>query len=259
MQQNKSYKLVGLFVIVGFVIFGSIIFHYASKKFSTDEKRYVVMYFEESIQGLSVGSPVVFKGVEVGKVAKIRLLTNLKDGTFKMPVFISFKENKSFQIGRDEVSGEDVLHTLVNKGLRARLISANYLTGQLMIELDMEPNTPAVFRGTGEHMEIPTEISSFGMISKDLQEIPFRENMTQLGNLLKELDENLPPILKNLENITAKMDGLIDSKAQETSKIINNFNATLSDMGRASKALQHLADYLERHPEALLQGKRRGE
>lgn len=258
MRKNKSYKLVGLFVIIGIAVFSGIVFHYVSKKFSTDEGRYVVMYFEESIQGLSVGSPVVFKGVEVGKVAKIRLLTNLKDGTFKMPVFISFRENKSFQIGQSEVSGEDVLHTLVNKGLRARLISANYLTGQLMIELDMEPNIPAVFRGTGEHMEIPTVISSFGMISKDLQEIPFRENMIQLGNLLKELDENLPPILANLENITAKMDKVIDSKAEETSKILNNFNATLSDMGRAGKSIQHLADYLERHPEALLQGKRKG-
>lgn len=259
MQQNKSYKLAGLFVIVGLLVFCGIVFHYVSKKFTTDDSRYVVMYFEESIQGLNVGSPVVFKGVEVGRVVKIRLLTNLKDGTFKMPVFISFKENKSFQIGQNEVSGDDVLQSLVKKGLRARLISANYLTGQLMIELDMEPSVPAIFRGTGDHMEIPTVISSFGMISKDLQEIPFRENMLQLGNLLKELDESLPPILDNLENITAKMDKVIDSKAEETSKIINNFNATLSDMGRASKSIQHLADYLERHPEAMLQGKRKGE
>ena len=104
---------------------------------------------------LSVGSSVVFKGVEVGQVAKISLVTNLQNGTFKMPVFITFKQNRSFQMkdGNKDASAEEILHSLIEKGLRARLISANYLTGQLMIELDMDPSVPAILRGTGEQEE----------------------------------------------------------------------------------------------------------
>ena len=156
-----------------------------------------------------------------------------------------------------EASPKEILHSLIEKGLRARLISANYLTGQLMIELDMDPSVPAILRGTGEHMEIPTVISSIGMISKDLQEIPFRENMMQLGNLLKELDDKLPPIMDNMYNITAKTDKLLDSQATRAEKTINNFNAMVEQMSRAGRSVQNLADYLERHPEAMLQGKRR--
>ncbi|MDO4161960.1 MAG: MlaD family protein [Pseudomonadota bacterium] len=258
MQKNKTYKLVGLFVLTGFLVFAAIIFHYVGKKFSTDDSQYVVLYFEESIQGLNVGSSVVFKGVEVGRVVKINLLTDLQTGTFKMPVFINFKEKKSFRIGKDkEISAQEILHSLIKKGLRARLISANYLTGQLMIELDMEPNTPAILRGTGDHLEIPTVISSIGMISKDLQEIPFRENMMQLGNLLKELDEKLPPIMENLYRITDKTDKIIEKKSTETTKTLTNFNAMIEQMTRAGRSIQNLSDYLERHPEAILQGKRR--
>lgn len=258
MQKNKTYKIVGLFVLTGFLVFSAIIFHYVGKKFTSDDSQYVVLYFEESIQGLNVGSSVVFKGVEVGQVAKISLITNLQNGTFKMPVFITFKQNRSFQMkDGKEASPKEILHSLIEKGLRARLISANYLTGQLMIELDMDPSVPAILRGTGEHMEIPTVISSIGMISKDLQEIPFRENMMQLGNLLKELDDKLPPIMDNMYNITAKTDKLLDSQATRTEKTINNFNAMVEQMSRAGRSVQNLADYLERHPEAMLQGKRR--
>lgn len=258
MQKNKTYKIVGLFVLTGFLVFSAIIFHYVGKKFTSDDSQYVVLYFEESIQGLNVGSSVVFKGVEVGQVAKISLITNLQNGTFKMPVFITFKQNRSFQMkDGKEASPKEILHSLIEKGLRARLISANYLTGQLMIELDMDPSVPAILRGTGEHMEIPTVISSIGMISKDLQEIPFRENMMQLGNLLKELDDKLPPIMDNMYNITAKTDKLLDSQATRAEKIINNFNAMVEQMSRAGRSVQNLADYLERHPEAMLQGKRR--
>ena len=258
MQKNKTYKIVGLFVLTGFLVFSAIIFHYVGKKFTSDDSQYVVLYFEESIQGLNVGSSVVFKGVEVGQVAKISLITNLQNGTFKMPVFITFKQNRSFQMkDGKEASPKEILHSLIEKGLRARLISANYLTGQLMIELDMDPSVPAILRGTGEHMEIPTVISSIGMISKDLQEIPFRENMMQLGNLLKELDDKLPPIMDNMYNITAKTDKLLDSQATRAEKTLNNFNAMVEQMSRAGRSVQNLADYLERHPEAMLQGKRR--
>lgn len=258
MKQEKTYKMVGFFVVIGFISLIAIIYNYLSYKFSTDESNYVVMYFDESIQGLNVGSPVMFKGVEIGKVAKIRLLTNIKEGTFKTPVYVSFEGKKALGSGTDgRLSAKIVLQNLIEKGLRARLVSASYLTGQLMIELSMDPNSPAIFRGTGTYMEIPTILSSFGMISKDLQEIPFRENMLQLGNLLKQLDDKLPPILDNLNHITAKIDNLLDSKSKETTQAIRSFEETMDNIGQASLSIKNLADYLERHPEALLMGKER--
>ena len=129
MQKKNSYKAAGLFVLIGLISLGAVVFHFVSKKFSLNSDELVVMYFEESVSGLSVGSSVVFKGVEVGKVAKIKLLANIKEGTFQTPVYVEFIDNEDFvslhDIGEFD---DDMLDRLIVKGLRARLTSANLLT-----------------------------------------------------------------------------------------------------------------------------------
>lgn len=267
MAKKKTYKMVGLFVLLGFACLGGIIFRYVGEKFFSDDEDYVVMYFEESIQGLSVGSSVVFKGVEVGQVAKINLVFNMNDGTFKTPVFVKFQENKSFKIiDYNDVRPEEQFKRLIEKGLRARLVSASLLTGQLMIELNMNPNSPIEYDGDGTYWEIPTEMSSIGALSKDLQEIPLKETMLHFSDIIKKFDndlpkilddlnERLPIILSNIEQITQRVNSTLDKKSRETTKAVENFNATMEDFGKASVSLKNLTDYLERHPEAILRGK----
>lgn len=256
MAKKKTYKLTGLFVLLGFACLGGIIFNYTSQKFLTNDEDVVVMYFEESIKGLSIGSSVVFKGVEVGQVSDIKLLIDLQDGTFKTPVYVRFQENKAVRmIEKQNVSPEEEMNELIEKGLRARLISANYLTGQLMIELVMSPNSPAEFDGDGSYYEIPTEMSSIGVISKDLQEIPLKETMLRFSDLIQKLDERMPEILDNVERVTRDLKQAINDKSTETTKALENFNSTMEDMGKASISIKNLTDYLERHPESILRGK----
>jgi len=253
---KKTYKMVGLFVVVGLVSLVGIILNYAGNRFSTKEEDLVVMYFEESIRGLSVGSSVVFKGVEVGKVADISLLANLREGTFKTPVLVLFNLEDSIDtIDRAELDNKQMLDNLIAKGLRARLISANYLTGQLMIELVMDEKTPAVLRGTGQHWEIPTELSSFAMLSQDLEEVPLRETLSRLGNIIEDFEKNLPTILETTNQITQKLDRILDKKSGEASKSLSSFNSTMEEIGKTSRSIKNLMDYLERHPEALIHGK----
>lgn len=277
MQQKKTYKTTGLFVIAGFLCFFGIIAYYAGSKFAVNKRDMVVMYFQESVRGLSVGSSVVLNGVEVGKVAKIKLVTNLQDGTFQAPVYITFDAYKNSGSLKSE---KHTLKNLIKKGLRAKLISANYLTGQLMIELFMDPSQPAVMRGDGDYMEIPTEYSSFAMISKDLQDVPLREILSQLSDILGDIDKNLPQIMENVgtitarvnedlpalmknvdsvtsnvSKITAKVANVMDKKDNETTRTIGNLNNTLEEVSKASRSLKNLTDYLERHPESLIKGK----
>ena len=256
MQQKKTYKMVGLFVIIGLAALAGVVLKYASQRFTTNEDDLVVMYFEESIRGLSVGSSVVFKGVEVGKVVDISLLANLKEGTFKTPVLVLFSlEDNMDIIDSSELDERQVFDNLIDKGLRARLISANYLTGQLMIELVMDAKTPAVLHGTGKYWEIPTELSSFAMLSQDLEEVPLRETLSRLGNIIQDLEENLPQILKNMAQVTQKVDKALDKKSGEASKSMQGFNTAMEEISKTSRSIKNLTDYLERHPEALLMGK----
>lgn len=276
MQQKKMYKMTGIFVIVGLLCLLGIIAYSVRSKFAVNKKDLVVMYFDETIRGLSVGSAVVLDGVEIGKVAKIKLETNLEDATFQTPVFVAFDDFKSKDLAKEK----KLMQHLIDKGLRARLISANYLTGQLMIELWMNPAREVVMRGNGDYLEIPTDYSSFEMLSKDLQDVPLGEILSRLGSILNNIDENLPSIMssvnsfstsvnenlpsilqnikevsENINNITSKVEIVMDKKNNETTRTINNINNTLEEIAKAGRSLKNLADYLERHPEAIIQGK----
>ena len=281
MQNKKTYKMTGLFVIVGIVSFIGIVLNYVTNKFTPNEDDLVVMYFDESIRGLNVGSSVVFKGVEVGKVKNISLQANLKEGTFKTQVLILFDIEDSIDaVDSAELDEKQMFDNLIAKGLRAQLISANYLTGQLMIELVMDEKAPVVLRGNGKYWEIPTIYSAFAQLSKDLEDVPLREILSRLGNILSDIDENLPAIMKsigsvsasvdknlpsimgninevsaNISNITSKVDEVMDKKNGETTKAVNNFNNTMEEIAKVSRSLKNLIDYLERHPEAIVQGK----
>lgn len=289
---NKTYRLTGLFVLVGILCFAGIIGYFVKQKFATNQDDLVVMYFDESIRGLSVGSSVVFKGVEVGKVESISLRANLTKGTFKTPVLVLFDLENSVDIKDSaDLNDKQMLDNLIAKGLRARLISANYLTGQLMIELVMEPKSQAVLRGTGKYWEIPTIYSPFAQISKDLEEIPLQDTIMRIGNLINNIDENIPlildniksvtetinsaapttienvnaltdslnndlsPLLKKIDSISSKLDKIMDENTGMAAKTMDNINQTLEEVSKASRSMKNLTDYLERHPEAVIQGK----
>lgn len=285
---NKTYKLTGLFVLIGLICFGCIVGYFVKQKFTENEEDMIIMYFDESIRGLSVGSPILLQGVEIGNVAKIRLLANLEKGTFKTPVYMKFNDNKSVKAYGE---GDDLLEGLIKKGLRARLITSNFLTGQLMIELVMDDKTPAVYRGTGKYPEIPTIYSPFAQISKDLAEIPLQDTIIRIGNLIDKVDDNiplildnmskmtsslndsapetiknlnalidnlnknLPDLLRNVNKIASKIDDAIDNNRGKTAKTMDNVNNTLEEISKVSRSMKNLTDYLERHPEAIVQGK----
>ena len=255
MQQNKTYKLAGLFIIIGLVCLFGIVFYNAGKKYMTDKKDLVVMYFEESIRGLSVGSPVVLQGVEIGQVSKIKLITDVQTGTFQTPVYVRFDQRKISAYNTHNKTKEEILKRLIKKGLKARLASSNLLTGQLMIELLMDPSQPVHLQPNNNYLQIPTELSPFEQLSKDLGDFSFRESMTRFGNIVITLDSYLPDILNNVTQITTKFDGMLNQKSGEFSKTLLNINATMEEIGKAGRSIKNLTDYLERHPEALIRGK----
>ena len=71
MRKEPNKRAIGLFLIVGFALFLGLIGQSVLSKIYADRKDVVVMYFNESLQGLSEGSPIVFQGVEVGKVTRV--------------------------------------------------------------------------------------------------------------------------------------------------------------------------------------------
>ena len=92
MKKEPNKKAVGLFIIIGFALFFGLLGQSVFHKIHADTKNLVVMYFNESLQGLSEGSAVIFQGVEVGKVTRIVLVTNKNDLNFTVAVYAPLKK-----------------------------------------------------------------------------------------------------------------------------------------------------------------------
>lgn len=262
MPKEPNKKAVGIFLIVGFILFTIIVGHAVIGRLFNRDQSVAIMYFDESVKGLNVGSPVVFNGVEIGKVTKIELIGDPQNMTFSVPVYVRLTPmQETGGIANQIWRGKTMLDLMIEKGLRARLLTQSYLTGQLMIELSMLPNTPINLKNAERDSrrnipEIPTVLSPSGELSKGLQDLPIRRSMEKMEKILDSLQKQLPVILPALASASKNLADITEKIAPQSDDIVNNLNKALYDISDAARSLRNFADYVERHPESLLKGKK---
>ena len=100
---KQSFKTaVGAFVIGGLTLLVAGIILLGGGRMFSDDIEYV-LYFDGSVSGLSIGAPVVFRGVPMGQVTRISLEANPRDASVTIPVYIRLDENSIVRAG---VAGE---------------------------------------------------------------------------------------------------------------------------------------------------------
>ena len=280
MKKEPNKKLIGFFILFTFALLITLITKNIFENYITNKYNLVVLYFSESIKGLNVGSPVMYEGVQVGKVVKIEIQTDPKTLDFSIPVYIRFAEDEDFshmEFGKDSAERE-WLNYLIRKGLRARLTNQNFLTGQLMIQLFMDDSAPIIYHKEIQDrralVEIPTTLSTIGNLTRDIQDLPLKQIVVHFDNVLHVLEDDLPKLMQTYtkagETLNTELPKLfqlyalaadrlntyIDKSTPQTNQSLNQLNQTLKDISSASKSLQNLADYLERHPDSIIKGKK---
>lgn len=262
MKKEPNKKAIGLFLVIGFALFLGLIGQAVFHKIHTDRKDIVVMYFNESSQGLTEGSPVLFQGVEVGKVVRIVLVADTNNSKFDVAVYARLKKQLDMMSEGSVLTKfwkkENVLERLVEHGLRARLAPQSLLTGQVMIELVMLPETEAKFEYQGnEHFaQIPTILSQMEEFSRGLNRINIQESLEKINTVADVLGKELPALLPALTNSSKNLDKTLARVADSSEETLANLNETLRDVSDAAKSAQNLTDYLEQHPESLIKGKK---
>lgn len=251
MPRQPNRKKIGIFIVSSVVVLLFILGGLLQNKIFGNKGKEIVMFFDESVNGLGVGSAVVFKGVKIGEVSRIEIKANPDELTFSIPVYARMKA-KSINSNSFFSSPKAVLDELVKKGLRARLATHSFVTGQLMVELVMEPESKIELHGDVGVLEIPTVLSPIGELSRGLQKIPLAEGFRNFSEFFKGLNSSMPEIHK----IIADIENIVQRNKGVTLQVLDNFNKTTISVGKAAKSMQNLTDYLERHPEALIKGKK---
>ncbi|MBR1734559.1 MAG: MCE family protein [Alphaproteobacteria bacterium] len=262
MKREPNKRLVGLFLITGILIFAFLIGQVAWSKYISLKKNIFVMYFDESLQGLNEGAPIVFQGVEVGKVAEIKIVANENNLKFRVPVYGHFKSAGALTYGSNLDSFQskpELLEMLINRGLRARLVVQSYLTGQLMIELVMLPNSENKVVPDEENEkvpQIPTVLSKAGVIAKGLDSFKGQEIIDRLNHVWSVFEREVPLLLPALTSGITTLNKILSQVSVKSGETINNMNKTMQDISDAARSFQNLTEYLEQHPESLLAGKK---
>ena len=127
-----------------------------------------------------------------------------------------------------------------------------------MIELQILPDTPIVLKedDNSSTLEIPTTLSTVAGLSKDLQDLPIKQIVNRLDKILIEIETDLPNILTRFATLAEKLNKYADKSAPQTNQTLNQVNTTLKDISQVAKSIKNLTDYLERHPDSLLKGKK---
>jgi len=238
-----------------------------------------VMKFTESVRGLQVGAPLDFRGIVVGEVAAIYTNYDPVKKEFSIPVEVRiFPERFTSRYASGGKGGriagatdpKEFTNYLVAHGLRGQLKTASLLTGQLYVSMEFFPTAaPAKVDWSTNPPELPTvpgnlqglQDSITSLVAK-LNKIPFegissdlRKTLQDADALLKTLDTEVAPEARStLAAARATLDSA-NNALQPDSAVLQTTGDTMRELSRMAASFRALADYLERHPEALLRGK----
>ncbi len=204
MKTKLSPAAVGVFVIGAFAIGLIALLSFGGMSLFTKPHRFMV-YFDESIHGLDLGSPVKLRGVRVGRV--VDLAVHYDEAATKSVVVVTCELNRNVitdEKGTElKIAGPDDIQTMVDHGLRAQLGVLGLATGLLFVELDFEnpAEYPAAKFATPPKFvvipAVPSAISeyqaSLSEILADLKKVDFagisREAKTLLATANKKIGE----------------------------------------------------------------------
>ncbi|MBE6380994.1 MAG: MCE family protein [Lentisphaerae bacterium] len=253
MAGQQHYFRIGIFAVVALLILVASLFYLGiAEDFS--ERIYFTTTFPGSVQGLTKGSEVKYKGVPIGSVEKITILADKQ--LIKVDMSVDPKVFKDLNSTTDSADGLEPLREFFRKeradGLRCYL-ELSGITGQRYIEMDYLPpehkqEAPTTeIADTDEVIYIPSAPGTFSNIidsvAQSLEKIAkldieklagdLEKNLEALHMLisdpaLKQMLERLDTIAGNIENISRNIDETLDEK--EMKKITANLNDNLENL-----------------------------
>jgi paraquat-inducible protein B len=287
------------------------------------QKQRWLLHFEGSVRGLTVGSPVEFRGIRIGQVLDINMEYDSEKRVFLIPVLIEIEQERIKVVGEmDEADFKKRTDLLVAQGMRAQLKTGSLITGQLYVELDFhEEAEPVKIDWEGRYPQFPTVPTSMEEITtslthllKKLEKLPIeqigsdlrdtvqgakrlvnsdelQETLTALDETLKQaqlfstaLSKEITPDLKSAvsnlnntlnhtrklaQNIDRNVVPELDATLKEAQSTLRSLKGSISkdsplyfelmrvlkELTGAARSIRVMADYLERHPDALIYGK----
>jgi paraquat-inducible protein B len=250
MSKKANPTLIGAFVVAALALaFGGILMFSSSKWFSRNES--YILYFNATLKGLDVGSPVKFQGITIGSVKELRIRFNQGPDDLSLPVIIEIDENL-LQMKTDRtvsLSDKTRFEAVIQQGLRGKLESESLVTGRLYVSLDINPRAgpPAYHALSPVYTEIPTEQTQIHAFVDNLAKFDLEAIGLKLDAVLVKLDKSLgeiqvEQISHGLTNLIGSLETLVHST--NITHTLLALEQTLDEFKRLSQTLRAKVDPL---------------
>jgi len=267
-KRRVSPSLIGAFVlgavllaVMAVVLIGSGRYFHRTTPF--------VLYFPGSVNGLRVGAPVKFRGVEVGSVENIRLQLQPDQSVYRIPVIIGIDPEKITSLGGSEtiLNSSAEYQSAIDRGLRGQLQSESFVTGLLFVALDYFPGSPATFVQLPRthklhYREIPTEASSTEKARMAVSEVLTKLAASDLVGLVDSARQAISDVhqlvaspdlrlaIRSINTVAGRVGEAAGSVSQLATGLDSNVSGLTKDlrqtsvtatamMNQAGKVLQH--------------------
>jgi paraquat-inducible protein B len=215
-------------------------------------------------------------GIPIGDVIDVRAQFDQKTKEFSVPVTIQVDPAR-FGVKLIDMPGatnavadhRKLLDALVARGLRLQLKTGSMISGSLYVSAEFFPDAPpSTLDWTQNPVRLPTQPgqieaieASVANVIKNIEQMQFKEISEDLRKTINELNQTLVTTRGTMTNADQllgsadKLMGSADTLIAPNSVLDTQLGSMLQEVGGAARAMRILADYLERHPEALIRGK----
>ncbi len=253
-EQANHFKL-GLFVIISFALLVTALALLGAGDFLKQETL-VETCFDESVQGLDVGSPVKYRGIEIGKVKKITGASGVY-GVRSDYVLVIISLFEDVSLGQPGGSVKEKISRAVADGLSVQmafkgLTGAAYLETNYMGEAERVPLTIPWKTAYPYIPSKPNKITQMGesldRIMKNLEDINIQGVLAELQSVIalsaaklgdadiKEISSQTASLLKEIRTTNAQLGELFDStQAKELVTDARNAVNAAKDIIESSK------------------------
>ncbi|KZX59559.1 paraquat-inducible protein B [Halioglobus sp. HI00S01] len=247
MSEKPHTVAIGAFVTGALLIAVTMIIFVLGTGFGSERSK-VVMVFEGSVKGLTLGAPIALRGVQVGQVTDIELILDTETVDLIMLVEA---EIRGENVRRSGTSTESLTEELISRGLRAQLNTQSLLTGLLYVQLDFHPNSEIKLADVDSpYLQIPTiptelerlqrklETIDFARVAGDLEAVASGLNHFVTSEGFQGLPAQAQSTLASLTDLSERLSAQIDSSGPRLDQLLDGANTTVNT---ANQELPELA------------------
>jgi len=222
MNNKVNYTVVGFMVLFGVFLMLGFTYWLLKPSTETQTQKYNIL-FDESVLGLNIDAAVKYRGINVGKVTRLR---------------INPKNSEQVEVQVTILKTTPIKETTVAK------LTSQGITGLSYINLSLGDNgaTPLTIKEGEEFPVIKTEASFFERFEKSLGSVSTKlsKTLSKTEELLNEENqEQIGILLKSTASFMTQMDKLMSDEA------IADFHSSLKNFDRVTQKFDVMMPKIE--------------